>query len=86
MIAPLPVIAYQSKGKGHIKYIYRMASNIFLENEHKIDFEVCILEACRRHRDYLLKIHKIQQPKPKLKRDGILWLNQATGKWEPMLF
>jgi len=52
---PSPVTTYQAKGKGHIQYLSKIAERIWAENDFKIPWAVCLNEAFRKHRQYLLR-------------------------------
>ena len=48
------------KGKQHIRYISKVANKIWADNDFKIPFDICLLEAMRNHRKILKRELEIQ--------------------------
>lgn len=79
----LLVTTYQAKGKGHIAYLSKIAERIWAENDFKIPWAVCLQEAFRKHRQYLLKGMSIvsdMEKKPLKSGSGSWWRNK-DGEW-----
>ena len=84
---------FQPKGKGHIKYINRMAHRLWSENYGCADvgWKPSIADALEIHREYLktgIKMTKqeleYRKSNQKGKNSGIWWKNESTGKWEQL--
>lgn len=74
-------IGYQAKGKGHIEYLSKMANRIWEEeNKHAIGWQICLFEAFRRHRKYLISLERYNRPIILNIGSGI-WLPGADGTW-----
>lgn len=78
------VTLYQPKGKRHIRYINRMARNIWRDYGFKGDeWTNCIKRALKKHVTYLRSLDKSELPSEPLAdpgRDGS-WYKNASGIW-----
>ena len=77
------VTLYQSKGKIHIRYINKLARNIWRDYEFKnSEWKNCIKRALKKHVTYLKSLNEIEMPESsEINTSGGSWYKNDKGIW-----
>ena len=94
----MAVIAFQSNGRNHIRYINRLAHNMWEGYGYREELKMfCLREALKKHVKYLEDVDRINKEieerenrrvaenATSKKHPTMFWRDQKTGKWEPLI-
>lgn len=82
------MIVFQPKGKEHIKYIKKIAQDMWSDNDYKIFYVDCLNTVLRKHREYIAsgtEVLPLKTAPTLLINKNTTWQMNDDDDWEPVV-